>query len=202
MMRRLLARSAIAATLAIATLAAPVATVHACSCVAFSTADAVEAADLAFVGTVADSAPGGKDPAMGMQLVRYAFEVERASEATGPIIEVVSHDDPGGASCGFAFAVGERWFVAATTEGGLLRTSLCSGNRLMDELDGAEEDDLLSLLRSQPAAESPDPAASPETPSAIGVDGAVLGAALIGLAAASALALVLVAGFRRGRHPS
>jgi hypothetical protein len=165
----------------------------------FSAAEAVAAADLAFVGTVTDAAPGGQDPAMGMALVRYAFEVERASEQVGPMMEVVSHDDPGGAACGFAFGVGERWFVASASEGGLLRTNLCSGNRLMDDLGSAEADELLALLPAEPVAQSPDPEPTPESPSASGIDGAVLAAVLVGLAAAASLAVVLVAGSRRGR---
>jgi hypothetical protein len=189
----------IAIALAVTALTAPVATVHACSCMAFSTAEAVEAADLAFVGTVTDAAPGGKDPAMGMALIRYAFEIERASEQVGPMMEVVSHDDPGGASCGFAFGVGERWFVASASEGGLLRTNLCSGNRLVDELSPAEADELVSLLPVEPVAQSPDPQSTPESPAGSGVDGAVLVAVLVGLAAAAALAAVLVVGYRRGR---
>lgn len=199
MMRRLLIRSAISAALAISTLAAPVATVHACSCMAFSTAEAVAAADLAFVGTVTDSVPGGQDPAMGMALVRYAFEIERASEQVGPIMEVVSHDDPGGAACGFAFGVGERWFVASASEGGLLRTNLCSGNRLVDDLSPAEADELVALLPAEPVAQSPDPESTPSSPAGSGIDGAVLAAVLVGLAAAASLAIVLVAGHRRGR---
>lgn len=199
MMRRLLVRSTIAAALAVSTLAAPLASVHACSCVAFSTAEAVEAADLAFVGTVADAAPGGQDPAMGMALVRYAFEIERASEQVGPMVEVVSHDDPGGASCGFAFGVGERWFVASASEGGLLRTNLCSGNRLVDDLGPAEADELVTLLPVEPVAVSPDPDPAPASPSATGIDGAVIAAVLVGLAAAAALAVVVVAAFRGRR---
>jgi hypothetical protein len=189
----------IAVALAAATLAAPVATVHACSCMAFSTAEAVEAADLAFVGTVTDAAPGGKDPAMGMAIVRYAFEIERASEQVGPMMEVVSHDDPGGAACGFAFGVGERWFVASASEGGLLRTNLCSGNRLVDDLSPAEADELVSLLPVEPVAQSPDPESTPESPTRSGIDGAILAALLVGLAAAATLAVVLVAAYRRGR---
>lgn len=199
MTHRPIVRCLVAAALAITTLAAPVATVHACSCMAFSAAEAVKAADLAFVGTVVDSAPGGQDPAMGMALIRYAFEVERASEPIGPIVEVVSHDDPGGASCGFTFGGAERWFVASTSEGGLLRTNLCSGNRFMDDLGSAELDELVRLLPAEPVAESPDPAAPSETPSGTGIDGAVLAAVLIGFAAAASLALVIVSAYRRGR---
>jgi hypothetical protein len=114
-------------------------------------------------------------------------------------MEVVSHDDPGGAACGFAFGVGERWFVASASEGGLLRTNLCSGNRLVDDLSPAEADELVSLLPVEPVAQSPDPESTPESPTRSGIDGVILAALLVGLSAAASLAVVLVAGYRRGR---
>ena len=189
-MHRLLLRSAVATSLAIAILAAPAATVHACSCAQLSGAESVEFGDLAFIGTVTNAAPGGQDDMMGAPLVHYAFEVERASQETGPAVEVVSHDDPGGASCGFSFGVGERWFVAAATEGDLLRTNLCSGNRLADELDDAEMTALVKLLPIEPVpGEEPGGAAGFSIP--VPLLAAIVGVGL--LAAASALA------FRRDR---
>ena len=188
-MRRFL-RGIVAVGLAITMLAAPAATVHACSCVGFSTAEAVEFATIAFVGTVAERAPGGQDPMLGAPLVRYAFAVERASKATGPIVEVVSHDDPGGASCGFSFGEGERWFVAATAQDGLLRTSLCSGNMPIEGLGDAEVTELVARLPIEPS-----PAEVPSGDARLSIP-APLVVALIGvgvLAAGSAWA------FRRGR---
>ena len=189
-MHRRFLRGMVAAGLAIATLAAPAATVRACSCVGFSTADAVESATIAFVGTVAERAPGGQDPMLGAPLVRYAFAVERASKATGPIVEVVSHDDPGGASCGFSFGQGERWFVAATAQDGLLRTSLCSGNAPIEGLGNAEVAELVELLPVEPS-----PADVPSGDGGMSIPAPLL-VALIGVG-------VLVAGsawaFRRGR---
>lgn len=189
-MHRRFLRGIVAAGLAVATLAAPGAIVHACSCVGFSTAEAVEAATIAFVGTVAGRAPGGHDPMLGAPLVRYAFAVERASKATGPTVEVVSHDDPGGASCGFSFGQGERWFVAAMAQDGLLRTSLCSGNAPIEGLGDADMAELVELLPVEPS-----PAAAPSGDAGPSVPAPLL-AALIGvsiLAAGSAWA------FRRGR---
>jgi hypothetical protein len=189
-MNRRFRRGMVAAGLAIATLAAPAATVQACSCVGFSTAEAVEIATIAFIGTVADTAPGGQDPMMGAPLVRYAFAVERASRASGPIVEVVSHDDPGGASCGFSFGQGERWFVAATAQDGLLRTSLCSGNAPIEGLGDADMAELVGLLPVEPV-----PADLPSGDAGLSVPAPLL-VALIGVA-------VLAAGsawaFRRGR---
>lgn len=189
-MDRRFLRGVVAAGLAIATLAAPAATVHACSCVGFSTAEAVEFATIAFVGTVAERGPGGQDPMLGAPLVRYAFAVERASKATGPIVEVVSHDDPGGASCGFSFGEGERWFVAATAQDGLLRTSLCSGNAPIEGLGDADVAELVELLPVEPS-----PADPPSGGAGLSIPAPLL-VALIGvgvLAAGSAWA------FRRGR---
>jgi hypothetical protein len=189
-MNRRFRRGMVAAGLAIATLAAPAATVQACSCVGFSTAEAVEFATIAFVGTVAERAPGGQDPMLGAPLVRYAFAVERASKASGPIVEVVSHDDPGGASCGFSFGHGERWFVAATAQDGLLRTSLCSGNAPIEGLGDADMAELVGLLPVEPV-----PADLPSGDAGLSIPAPLL-VTLIGvavLAAGSALA------FRRGR---
>ena len=189
-MNRRFRRGMVAAGLAIATLAAPAATVQACSCVGFSKAEAVEFATIAFVGTVAERAPGGQDPMLGAPLVRYAFAVERASKASGPIVEVVSHDDPGGASCGFSFGQGERWFVAATAQDGLLRTSLCSGNAPIEGLGDADMAELVGLLPVEPV-----PADLPSGDAGLSIPAPLL-VTLIGvavLAAGSALA------FRRGR---
>ena len=189
-MQRRVLRGMVAAGLAIATLAAPAATVHACSCVGFSTAEAVEFATIAFVGTVAERAPGGQDPMMGAPLVRYAFAVERASKETGAIVEVVSHDDPGGASCGFSFGEGERWFVAATAQDGLLRTSLCSGNAPIEGLGDADMAELVELLPVEPStADVPSGDADLSIPAPLLV--ALVGVGV--LAAGSAWA------FRRGR---
>jgi len=199
-MQRFLVRGLVAAALAIVTLAAPVVTVHACSCMQMDAAAAVDVADLAFVGTVVDAAPGGQDAALGISLVRYAFEVDRASRASGPIVEVAAHDDGGGASCGFTFGVGERWFVAATTEEGSLRSTLCSGNLQVEGLGDAEQAELANLLPFEPASDAPTAAAVPEaTPTVAGMHIPIAAALLIGTAAAAVLALVMLLAFRRRR---
>jgi hypothetical protein len=189
-MPRRFVRGMAAAALAVAMLAAPAATVHACSCVGSSTADAVEFATIAFVGTVAERAPGGQDPMLGAPLVRYAFAVERASKATGPIVEVVSHDDPGGSSCGFSFGAGERWFVVAMAQDGMLRTSLCSGNLPIEGIGDADMAELVGLLPVEPV-----PAEQPSGDAGISIPAPLLVALLVVgiLATGSAWA------FRRGR---
>ena len=199
-MQRHLSRGTIAAAVLIAQLASPVASVHACSCVGMDPPTAIEVADLAIVGTVADAAPGGQDPDFGLSLVRYAFEVERASEQTGPIVEVSSHGDDMGASCGFSFGVGERWFVAAAEEAGSLRTTLCSGNLPIAGMSNADLAALEELLPFEPATEAPTPAAAPvEEPTVGGMQVPLAAALLVGLAAAAALAMVLFTAFRSRR---
>jgi hypothetical protein len=127
---------------------------------------------------------------MGAPLIRYAFAVERASKSTGPVVEVAALDDGGGASCGFAFGHGERWFVAATAEGGSLRTSLCSGNVLIDGLGDAQVAEFVELLPVEPVAgDHPSNGAGFSIPPPVLV--ALVGVGI--LAAGSAWA------FRRGR---
>jgi len=199
-MHRFLVRGLVAGALAVMTFAAPVATVNACSCMQMDPAAAVDMAELAFVGTVVDTATAEKEAGTGMSLVRYAFEVERASQASGPIVEVSAIDGDGGASCGFAFGMDERWFVAATTEEGSLRTTLCSGNLMIEDLGEAEQASLANLLPVEPASAAPTPDPAPEaTPTVAGVGVPVAVALLIGAAAAAALGLVLVLAMRRGR---
>ena len=203
-MQRFLIHGLVAAALAIAISAAPTATVHACSCMALLPAEAVDLADLAFIGTVTDSAPGGRDPAMGIPLVRYAFEVDRASEQTGPVIEVAALDDGGGASCGFTFGARERWFVAASTDGGVLQSNLCSGNLLLDGMDDAEVAALEELLPFEPTSTLPDPTpapASPATPPAGGPGLPIVAAAIVVAGAGATLALVLFRARRPDRLP-
>ncbi|MGH2416884.1 MAG: hypothetical protein ACRDFY_00985 [Candidatus Limnocylindria bacterium] len=202
-MQRLLLHGFVAAALAIAISAAPAATVHACSCMEMQPAEAVEMADLAFIGTVIDSAPGGQDPAVGMPMVRYAFAVARASEQTGPTIEVAALDDGGGATCGFTFGAEERWFVAASTDGGVLQSNLCSGNLMLDGMDDAEVAALDELLPFEPTSTAADPTAAPASP-ATSTDGGpglpIVAAVIVAAGAAAALALVLLRA-RRHRFP-
>ena len=135
---------------------------------------------------------------MGVPLVRYAFEVERASQVTPAVVEVAALDDGGGASCGFTFGVGERWLVVATSEGGSLRSNLCSGNVPVEGIGEAEIADLVDLLPVEPEPTSPPPAAAPAA-SPSGGAGMPLLAVLVGLAATGALIAVMVPALRRGR---
>lgn len=188
------ARSALllAVVLSLATMAMPLAFVAACSCVGFAgPEESIAAAELAFVGSAVEAAPGGADPGMGMGTVRYAFEVERASAPTDAVIEVQALDDPGGAACGFSFGMGERWLVMAHRQDGALQTNLCSGNMLLTQLDEGDLDRVMSAL---PA--TPDPPADAQ--SAPGQPATLLPVLVGGLAALGLVAVMLVA-FRGDR---
>ena len=144
--------------LSLVTIAMPLAFAAACSCAMLSGPDeAIAAAELSFVGTPIEAAPaGGDDGAMGVGTIRYAFEVERATHAVDSVVEVRALDDPGGAACGFAFGVGERWLVMAHRQDGAMHTNLCSGNLLLTQMDEGELDAIESSLPyvPEPAAES------------------------------------------------
>ena len=183
-------RVVLAAVAAIGLGSVPVSVVLACSCMMPGTPEEVVAAsDLAFLGTVVDTAPAPPDPNGFGSTVRYAFQVERVSaEVEGDIVEVRALGGDGGASCGFEFGEGERWFVAAHRAEGGLETTLCSGNMLIEGMPDAEVERLADALPIRPTAA---PASPP--------DGFLPPVAVLG-AGAALLALVAVAflAFRRG----
>ena len=150
--------------LAVASLLAPTASVLACSCMGgMSLAATLGGNDVVLLGTVVDAveAPGGD---MGQQMA-YAVEVERSSQPVAATVEVRATFGDGGASCGFEFGVGERWFIGAFEQDGVLQTNLCSGNALADELPDADVDEIVALLPSEPEVEPTVPAAAtPELP--------------------------------------
>ena len=151
--------------LAIGLLVAPAATVYACSCASLGepvdiAKQAAAGADLAFIGTVVDSAPGPADPNGFGPTVTYAFAVERATARVPEVIEVRALD-ASGSSCGFAFGLDERWFVTTYEQQGGLQTDLCSGNRELETLDAFERNQLSALLSLEPTAI---PAPSDEIP--------------------------------------
>jgi hypothetical protein len=189
-----------AVALAVAMLAAHVTTVSACSCVGASLADSVRFADIAFIGTVVDSELAGRDALTGGPLVRYAFEIERASEETGPIVEVAAHEDPGGASCGVSFAAGERWFVTAAREEGILRTSLCSGNRVAGGFAAHELAALVELLPVEALPAQPEAVDQPPIEQASGdADFRIPAPLLMAVAGAGIVVAAAAWAFRRDR---
>lgn len=136
--------------LAVGLLGAPTASVYACQCagtngVEQTVAQARQSGGVAFVGTVTDAVRGGD---VGM--IRYAFEVERASAETPALVAVESRDDPVGASCGFNFGLDERWFVVADRTASGLKTGLCSGNLRLKTGDQPDAEGLEKLLSFTP----------------------------------------------------
>lgn len=195
---RHMTRLLLAVVVALGLSAIPIATVQACSCaMPGSPAETVATADLAFVGTVVDTAPApaAADGFGGM--VRYAFEVERASAPTDATVEVRAVGGDGGASCGIEFGLGERWFVAAHRDAGSLQTNLCSGNLVADGMSAAELERLADVLSVVPAPIDASPVEGEETEPSL-----LLPAAIAALATL-ALAGVLVVSFRgRPARPS
>jgi hypothetical protein len=188
-------RLLLALVVAIGLSAVPLAAVSACSCVMpGTTQEIVASADLAFVGTVVDSAPVPARPDETPWMVRYAFHVERASAATDEIVEVQAIRGDGGGTCGIEFGIGQRWFVAAHLDpAGVLESNSCNGDLVVDGMAPAEFQQLVELLPNEVAsATDPSPAegGEPDWPS-------LVPAAVAGLAAAAIAAVMFVA-FRGG----
>lgn len=191
-------RLLLAAALAIGLSTLPLATVSACSCAMPGTPEeTVRASDLAFVGTVTESRQGPPDVMGPGQRIAYSFEIERASAAAPPVVEVLSLDDPGGAACGMAFGIGERWFVAAYEEpDGSLGTGLCSGNLMVE---GMADGDLARIMGALSFAPGDDAEPAP-------VDGSEstalsISPALIAGAFGAILVVLTVLAFRSGEPP-
>ena len=123
-----------ATVLVIGVSALPFATVMACSCAFLGYPEAIAQADIALIGTVTaaeERGPGGVD---GLPEAAYAFDVERSTHALSEPFTV--HAIVGdGANCGLQLAVGQRWLVIASAEGGRPQTNLCSGSSLYESLD-------------------------------------------------------------------
>ena len=128
---------AVGATLAILlTVAGPISRAHACSCMELQPGQALEHADVAFVGVVASARdPSGGNPVVGsMDPIHYTFvvqEVMKQGVPTAATVKVTSARD--GASCGQTFAVAQRWRLYAYRDGAGLSTGICSGNELLAE---------------------------------------------------------------------
>ena len=178
---RHMTRLLLAAGLALGLSTVPIATVQACSCaMPGSPAETAAAADLAFIGTVVDTAPAPAEAEGVGGMVRYAFEVERASAATDAVVEVRAIGGDGGASCGIEFGLGERWFVAADGDAGTLQTNLCSGNLVADGMAEAELERLADALPVVPAPEDASPVEGEETDPSLLLPAAIAALAIAG----------------------
>jgi len=131
MLRRWLA---IATLLTLVTIAAPVTRVFACSCIQLGPGQALENADVAWVGVVtAIDNPQDPQAELGNDPIRYTFAVETTLKGQlGATIDV--HSSPSSASCGQEFGLSQRWRVYAFADENLqLQTGLCSGDELLGE---------------------------------------------------------------------
>jgi hypothetical protein len=194
MSNRRIARTLLGVTLALLPAAVPFRQVAACSCAGAGTPEqVVSGAELAFIGTVVDTAPGGPSD-FGGSNVRYAFEVEQASVPTAHVVVIQALDDGGGASCGMTFGIGERWLVTAYRQGAELETNLCSTNQRTEEMAAP---DLVAYTRLLPnVPEEVDPA-----PGAAGADISIPAATAIVVLSALGLGAVVLLVLRRRRVP-
>ncbi|MDO3410855.1 hypothetical protein QWJ34_13870 [Saccharibacillus sp. CPCC 101409] len=125
---------AIAAAALLGGLLAETKPAYACSCALGSLDEKLEWAGQVFAGTVTDvrkPGPGLNGTISSGDPVSYTFEVERAWK--GRVYETTTLETPRGSeSCGASFTNGQKYLVFARENGGVLTTSLCSGNELYD----------------------------------------------------------------------
>ena len=134
-------------------------------------AEAVRAADAAFVGTLvevgtepvplpAEDAKGvGRPDVLGEPVV-YAWQVERSRDAGTPATLNVAAAQDDGANCGMTFTADQRWLVVATLEGGMLATNGCMPNGVIDGVRPGGRGAVVSLM----VAPADEPAASDGAP--------------------------------------
>ena len=105
--------------------------VLACTCPVRSDPENRQSADVIFAGTVASIADPNPGPSIsGGDPIMYTFAVERSAKGVvGATQEVVSARS--GATCGCQFAMGKRYVVYATLDGGVFRAGLCGGSRAL-----------------------------------------------------------------------
>lgn len=175
----------------------------ACSCANAGTQEYVDGATAVFTGTVTDTEPPPKRPVMSSgDPVTYTFDVDRWFKGGDadpvPVLSAVS-----GASCGLeGVRVGRRYVVFAAEskrDGGDLWASLCGGTApwsavLEADVVAATGPGVESPPSVAPAgAGTPDVAGDGTRPTGAGPDEPEGGALAVPVAAASGLALVLLA---------
>ena len=102
-----------------------------CSCIASSDTENRQSADVIFAGTVASITDPNPGPSISSgDPITYTFAVDRSAKgAVGPTQEVVSARSS--ATCGCEFAMGTRYVVYATMQGGVLRAYACGGSHAL-----------------------------------------------------------------------
>lgn len=166
--------------LAVGLLAVPVSRVAACSCAMTTLPEAVQEADVAFVGRLVDRVPGGDNFGFPPDDEwRWAVESSRDPELGNEVAVIAAVED--GANCGVLFAPGERWLVLAHVGDGRLHTNGCAPHQRMDAA-GPETDALVSGF--VPVSGDPPDAAPLQLPAPVLVIGLTIGVvALVGLLA-------------------
>ncbi|MFC3491174.1 hypothetical protein [Glycomyces rhizosphaerae] len=130
-MRRLLAAGAATLLSAFIVFANP-GSACACSCAEQTEAEAFEAADAVFAGTLTRRDGGGFPLGSPDDPATLEFEVDDVYK--GDIAEVQGLLTSGSeASCGWDPPVGEDYLVFAYLEGGKLNVGFCGGSRALDE---------------------------------------------------------------------
>jgi hypothetical protein len=115
-------------------------TCAACSCIVMTFEEAIEQADVVFVGTVTsrDAAPDGEFGPM----LDYTFDVGDVYKGGPVAADAVVRTADNSAACGFAFEEGGTYLVMASSSAEGLETGLCSGTALLADV---QESDLDSL---------------------------------------------------------
>lgn len=173
----------------------PLRQVAACDCARMDLAQAIQEAEVAFVGTLVGAAEVAPLPAEGMgptEPVEYKWAVERSRDALdGAELSIFAWPDDG-ANCGMSFAADERWLVLAYRTEGRLETNGCMRNTPMGGA-APDEIDLIDSLVATPADTTAGASSGPALPAPL----------LVGLAALAVVGAVSFLAFRRdGRGPS
>ena len=152
----------------------PPAPVLACECQAFSHEEEMSRADAIFTGTVISGTRARVEMRPAFEPMVWAFDVEgvQKGEVTATQLVVSDVSDPE-ASCGYKFAVGERYWVVGEYFDGRLHVSGCSSTEPTEQ------------VRGQP------PLPDPPDPSRTGLARWLAAGTLLGLVAVGCGALVL-----------
>lgn len=125
-----------------------------CECPVLKIPDVVKRADVIFVGkslsATSDASPpmrnnGGNGWLPGEELqTRLLFDVGTVIKGKAPrFVEVVTP----ATSCAFRFAVGKKYLVVGTRQGGAVSTDACQGNTAGDDAIDDRVDAIRDVLR-------------------------------------------------------
>ena len=148
-------RAVAAILLALGLAAVPVERAAACDCALIELPEALAEADVAFVGTLVDHAPGGDNFGFS-PLDEWHWSIERSRDAGLEAFATVRAAVNDGANCGVSFGMDERWLVLASVHDGVLQTNGCTPHRRVDGGANAETEAVVNLFVEvgQPTAAS------------------------------------------------